>query len=233
MDSSDRDAKDALTRPQDLLSRGPKKWRSPWRKQVRWWNLALGGVIVGAAIAILAPLQNPAYRSGFAGNLVSSAWQLIVGAAAGWIAFKRFKAERFDRVISITWDSPFEQMLRFSTSLYPMAIVEAADLRGALDTELRRKILDVATRGRWRGALYGRFLEIEQVVDIDGSCDAAEILATIDAALPDPKFMRDAIRAICELYVCSSRVLGYQPSGEFINPLYKAIEDWSALLKAL
>jgi hypothetical protein len=190
-------------------------------------------VFVGGAAAVIVPLRNPAYREGFSGNLVSSAWQLITGGLVGWILFKRFKTERFERAMSISWDNPFKEMVEISRSLYPMAIGETADLRTALNTELRKSLREAVTRAQRKAVLYGRFFEIEQIVEIDRSCDAAEALAGIDEQLADPKYMKDAIDAICTLYVWSSRFCGWSPSQTIVDPLLKASKKWSTLAKGV
>ena len=178
----------------------------------------------GRAVAVVVPIRNPAYRVGFLGNLVSSIWQLIFGAVVAWIVLNRFKTERFNRVMSISWDYPFREIHNISLSLYPMAIGEAAELRTALDAGLRQRLREAATRAHRKGALYGRFFEIEQLVDIDRSCDAAEGLANLDDQLPEPKFMRDAIDAISEMYVWSARVRGFNPSQSVVEALIEQEE---------
>src|ERR1700722_13303832 len=129
MDESDRTTHEAaLNRAHELLSRDLETWRPAFYKRVRWWNLALGGLIFAAVSSVIIPLKRPGYREGFSGNLVSSAWQLIVSGAVAWIVLKRFKAERFEKVMPISWDESLQEMTHISLSLYPMAIGEAADL---------------------------------------------------------------------------------------------------------
>src|SRR6266481_1036312 len=139
MDQSDR-TEAALERTRELLLRDPEKWRPQLYTRIRWWNLALGVLILGGALAVIVPLRNPAYRVGFSGNIVSSIWQLILGAAIAWIVFKRFEAERLKKAMPISWDNPFSEMHRISLALYPMAIGEAAELRTALNTEIRKSL---------------------------------------------------------------------------------------------
>jgi hypothetical protein len=213
--------------------RDPEKWRLPLQTRIRWWNLALGVVILGGAAAVVVPLRNPAYRVGFSGNLVSSVWQLILGGAVAWIVFKRFKAERFKTAMSISWDNPFQEMHNISLALYPIAIGEAADLRTALNIEIRKRHCEAVTSANRKATLYGRFFEIEQLVDIDRSCDAAEGLAALDNLLPDPEFMRDAIGNICELYAWTSSVLGYRPSRIIVDELHGASKKWLTLARAV
>jgi hypothetical protein len=232
MDHSDRSTTEsALLRAQKLLSRDLKSWSPALHKRIRWWNLALGIVIIGGAVAVIAPLRNPAYRVGFLGNLVSSAWQLIVGGAVGWIVFQRFKAERFKRVMPISWAYPFKEMKDISGNLFPVAIGEAADLRNALTPEVRKRLCEAALCARQKGTMFSRFLEIEQIADIDRSCDAAETLASIDDRLPDPKFMRIAIDAIRDLHVWPSCVRGFAPSRDIIDSLHEAHKKWQSSQK--
>jgi hypothetical protein len=228
MDNSNRSASEsALNRAQELLSRDPQTWRPALYRRIRWWNLALGVVIIIGAAAVIAPLKNPAYREGFSGNLVSSAWQLIAGGAVAWIVFRRFKAERFKRAMPITWADAFKEMERISLDLYPMAIADsAADLRNALNAEVRRRLRQAAARAHQKGVLFGRFFEVEQLADIDRSCDAAESLSGIDDRLPDPKFMQTAIDTIRDLHVYPTSVRGLSPSLDIFNSLEEAYMKW-------
>jgi hypothetical protein len=224
MDQSQRDrAEAALKRTNDLLS---GKWRPPLH--IKWWNLALAGVILSAGFAVIAPIVHPSYREGFYGNLVSSAWQLMAGAGVGYIAYKRFRAERLKDAMPISWAQPFTDLDRISLSLYEYAINNALDLRNALTDDVRKKLIEVAVSARQKGIFFGGFFEIEQLADIDESCDAAEKLATLDNDLSDPQFMTKATMAIFVLHASSSKVRGYKPSPDILQSLHRAYEKWSA-----
>jgi hypothetical protein len=197
--------------------------------RIRYWNIAQIVVIVIAVAAVFVPLKNPAYRQGFFGNVVTAIWQLIASAVVALIVYKRFKTERFKRAMPISWDDPFREMNGISQSLYPPAVGEAADLRIALNTEIRKKLRDALTRADRKGVLYGRFLEIEQVVDIEQCCDAAEVLVVIDNQLPDAQFMKDATRGVTELYIHSSSVLGLTLSQTIAGKLFEARKRWLAM----
>lgn len=214
-----------LRRAKELLQRGPE-WRPPLHARVRWWNLALGVLVLLAIAAIVIPLRNAEYRDAFGGNIVAEAWGLIASAVVAWVVFRRFKAERFERAIPIAWDKPFEVMRRISLALYPAALGEAFELRSALNSDTRTGLCDAAVAGFRKASLYGRFLEIEQIVDIERCCEAAEALAALDDQLPDSDFMRKAAGDICSLYVWSSTASGSAPSREIVETLHATVAGW-------
>lgn len=225
------DIKELLKQADELLQRGPA-WRPPLRKRVRWWNLALGGVILLAIAAILGPFRNAAYREGFWGNIVAEAWGLIATAIVGWILFRRFKAERFERAIPISWDKPFQVMRKISLALYPAALGEASELRSALNSDTRTRLRDAAVAGFRKGSLYGHFLDIEKIADIERCCEAAEALAALDEQRADSEFMETAIDNICSLYVWSSSASHSASSRQVIEKLYAAMGRWQKDLLA-
>src|SRR5689334_19811620 len=119
-----------------------RKWRPPWHRQVRWWNLAIGVVFIAALFAVILPLGHPEYRQGFSGNLVSSAWQLIATAIVGWIALRRFRAERLKKAMSISWNEPFRRMKRIAGELYPSVLADGTKFRSALTPDVRKALQD-------------------------------------------------------------------------------------------
>lgn len=228
MDNEDRVRIEKLiNEAKELLSRDLRTWRPPLYKRIKWWDLAVGLIIIAGGLAVFLPLKYARFRQGFSGNLVSSAWQLIAGGAVAWVAFKRFTVERFNKVIPIAWDNPFREMDQIFGILYPMAIQDdAADLRTVMTHEVRQKLIRSVAQAHRKASLYGRFFEIEQITYIDRCCDAAEVLASIDTHLPDPVFMKIAVAAVLDLYVWSSLIRGYRPSERLVTPLNGAIQKW-------
>jgi hypothetical protein len=207
-----------------LSSREPKRYRPPLH--VRWWNLALVGILAVAAVSVVAPLRNSAYRQGFIGNLVSSAWQLIAGAVVAWVVLNRFKAERLHRTISFSWDGPFREMNKIALGLSDRAVEMPIDFRNALSPKLRNRLRLIAASAQRKGALYGRFFEIEQLAQIDKACEAAEDLAELDDQLPDSEFMVAGIRGVRTLHFASRNVCGLPTKMEFFEGLRAAEERW-------
>jgi hypothetical protein len=208
-------------------ARQRRPWHPPWYRSVRWWNLALVIVSVAGIVFIILPFKNSAYRQGFSGNLVSSAWQLMASALVAGILYQRFRAERLKQALSTSWDGLFDEMNTICQSLYQIPLDGSSELRTALNVDVRKQLSNTLARISRKISLFGKFLEIEQLADIDRACDAADILIRIDDRLPDGEFMTKGIGAIYDIHISCEHILRGHPSQQVMEKLFTARNRWA------
>jgi hypothetical protein len=157
--------------------------------RIRWWNVAAAGLFVFGVMAFVLPLSYPSLRADFAGNVFSEIWGAILGAAATWVLIRRFRAERLDVANSAGFNQPFFELARIGSDLSESALQGPAALRTRLDAAMAARLRLLSTNAFRTASVFGRFLEVEQLSEMESAWSAALMLSEMDLALPDAVFM--------------------------------------------
>lgn len=229
----DRSSHRLLVQAEELLRTDPAKVPRPIRARVRWWNLTIFGLCVAGGIALLAPFLWPPLSEGFTGNILAEAWGVVAAATIAWVAFKRFRAERFSREIPLHFHEPFRELRKIALELYPSLGTEPSDAREALTDALRTRLLVASDEVLRRAVIYGRFLELDELVKIDECYAAAKSAAGLDSSLNDIDFMCRLLQDVLSVYVSASLSSRSVLSKEIVKELVRRWETWSARRKAV
>ena len=193
---------------------------------MRWWNIAVAGLLLLGFSSIVAPIAFPETRDGLWGNVLAETWGILAASAIAWVVFKRFQVERFDRATFTLFDS-VRGLRRLALEIYPEIVHLNAPSLDALSAERKQRLRELAELTFLRSSLFSRYLEIEDLSALDSCATSAYELSVKHFSEASEENMCALFSQISRIYLCSSLVLESGVSDQVVGELSRARAKWS------
>lgn len=195
--------------------------------RIRYWNIAVGLLILAAIFFAIAPFIWQSLKTEFAGNVISEIWGITIGAIVATVFFQQFKNERFKLLLDPSYNLHFTAMRDLSQKLIPYALDNATNAKLAVSNSLRSELKECADWFLERAIFYQKFMELEELLKFEKSYKAAKTLSGIDHELTDAEFMDRFVFNTLMMYLMSAKLGGLDEDQGVVDKLKKASEYWA------